>query len=200
MTGIYVDDINESTSAHGVEIDGVSLKDSEIASGSIGTAVTGGVMKTVTTVATTSGTSIDFTSIPSGVNKVWLTLYYVSLSGTNQINIQLGDAGGVDTSGYWATSLWPNSDGNPSYVNSTSAFPIFQADAGRYATGEIVFTKTADDKWGASGLGKSADSSMWIMGGYHELTNSPGDLTTVRVKSSSSDTFDSGQIRLMYMI
>ena len=28
MTGIYVDDISESTSAHGVEIDGVLLKDS----------------------------------------------------------------------------------------------------------------------------------------------------------------------------
>jgi hypothetical protein len=27
MTGIYVDDINEKTSAHGVEIDGVTLKD-----------------------------------------------------------------------------------------------------------------------------------------------------------------------------
>lgn len=43
MTGIYVDDISESTSAHGVEIDGVTLKDNNvtctdvIASGSLTT-------------------------------------------------------------------------------------------------------------------------------------------------------------------
>ena len=48
-----------------------------------------------TAVASTSGTSIDFTSIPAGVNRINIMFSGVSLSGTSLPMIQLGDSGGL---------------------------------------------------------------------------------------------------------
>ena len=53
-----------------------------------------------TPVASTSGTSIDFTSIPSGTKRITISYSGVSTSGTSKPIVQLGDAGGVETSGY----------------------------------------------------------------------------------------------------
>ena len=50
--------------------------------------------------ATTSGTSIDFTGIPAGVKRVTLLGHSVSGSGTDEFMVQLGDSGGIETSGY----------------------------------------------------------------------------------------------------
>src|SRR3954463_10310757 len=50
--------------------------------------------------ASTSGTSIDFTSIPTWVKKITVQLTGVSTNGTSPLIIQRGDAGGVEPSGY----------------------------------------------------------------------------------------------------
>ena len=55
--------------------------------------------------ATTSGTSVTFGSIPSGVSMVVMNLFGVSQASNAQtIRIQLGDGGGIETSGYLSTS------------------------------------------------------------------------------------------------
>ena len=50
--------------------------------------------------ASTSGTTIDFTSIPAGTRRITIMLADVTRSGTSNILVQLGDAGGIETSGY----------------------------------------------------------------------------------------------------
>src|SRR3989304_1039623 len=49
--------------------------------------------------ATTSGTSVDFTGIPAGTKQIIVTVEGVSTNGTGAIKIQLGDSGGVETTG-----------------------------------------------------------------------------------------------------
>jgi len=56
-----------------------------------------------TAVNTTSGTSIDLTSIPSWVKRITVMLNGVSTNGASIPQIQLG-AGSVDTTGYNATA------------------------------------------------------------------------------------------------
>lgn len=56
-------------------------------------------MQLGTAVASTSGTSIDFTGIPSWAKKITVMFSGVSTSGTSVIQIQLG-SGSVQTSGY----------------------------------------------------------------------------------------------------
>ncbi len=57
-----------------------------------------------TAVATTSGTSVDFTSIPSTVKRITVMFDAVSNSGGDEYIIQIGDAGGVETTAYVSQS------------------------------------------------------------------------------------------------
>ena len=70
-------------------------------------AVTGTLAPIVsgTAVASTSGTSIDFTSIPSWVKRITVMFSGVSVSGTSNMQIQLGDSGGVENTGYLGVAV-----------------------------------------------------------------------------------------------
>ena len=68
-----------------------------------GTAVVAGQNSAITAAtaqASTSGTSIDFTSIPSWVKRVTVMFNGVSLSGSAYIRIQAGVSGTPTTTGY----------------------------------------------------------------------------------------------------
>ena len=71
--------------------------------------------------ATTSGTSIDFTGIPSGVRRINLMLNVVSTNGTDSFFVQIGDAGGIENSGYNNTILSSNSADATAAAGGTTA-------------------------------------------------------------------------------
>lgn len=54
--------------------------------------------------ASTSGTSIDFTGIPSWVKRITVMFQGVSTNGSNDIQIQLGTSSGFTISGYLGAS------------------------------------------------------------------------------------------------
>jgi len=72
--------------------------------------------------ASTSGTSIDFTGIPAWAKRVTVNLSAVSTSGTNHLLIQVGDAGGVETSGYDGNAVGLGAGLAVALVNSTAGF------------------------------------------------------------------------------
>ena len=53
-----------------------------------------------TAVASTSGTSIDFTSLPNWIKRITVMFNQVSTSGTAYKFIRLGTSGGIVSSGY----------------------------------------------------------------------------------------------------
>ena len=55
--------------------------------------------------ATTSGTGPTFGSIPAGTKIIFVTFVGVSMSGTDELSILLGDAGGLESSGYTACAI-----------------------------------------------------------------------------------------------
>ena len=61
--------------------------------------VTVGVINSATAQASTSGTSIDFTGIPSGTKRITVMLNGVSTNGTSLLQIQIGN-GSIVTTGY----------------------------------------------------------------------------------------------------
>ena len=69
------------------------------------TAYQGGVLTSGTAVASTSGTSITFSSIPSWAKRVTVMFNGVSTSGSSNIQVQLG-AGSTTTSGYTGGSFY----------------------------------------------------------------------------------------------
>lgn len=146
----------------------------------------------------TSGTSIDFASIPSWVKRITVMLNQVSLSGSANIRFRLGTAGGVATSGYTAfTNVIQNStvvasatagfDTNGSSTTSTTYSGLVT----------FVLMDPTNNVWAASGLLAMAGAvSQTAFSGVVALS---GTLTQVRVTSTNgTDTFDAGSINILY--
>ncbi|MBL6934650.1 MAG: hypothetical protein ISR48_04495 [Alphaproteobacteria bacterium] len=142
--------------------------------------------------ATTSGTAFDFTGIPAGTKRITITFEGVSLSGTDDILVQLGDAGGIETSGYVSTS-WETSS-NPS---STSGFIWNASAATTINSGHMVLTlsNSANFTWISSHTGK-LDTTTGVMGGGNKSLSA--ELTQVRITRTGSDTFDAGAVNILY--
>jgi hypothetical protein len=68
--------------------------------GAVVSSMASSVITAATAQASTSGTSIDFTGIPSWVKRVTVLCSGISKSSTANFLFQLGDSGGVETTGY----------------------------------------------------------------------------------------------------
>jgi hypothetical protein len=148
-------------------------------------------------VATTSGTAFDFTSIPAGVQGIDVILNNVSLNGTNSILVQLGDAGGFETTGYAGGGTVAGSSGGLS-SNATGGFLVRSAT--RTATGILTIKRIApgSNVWVAALSGVVFDGSNYlgaIGGGAKTLS---AELDRVRVTRDGSDTFNSGQLNVRW--
>ena len=87
-----------------------------------------------TAVASTSGTSIDFTSIPSTVKRITIMFDGVSTNGTSRGMIQIGTSSGVATSGYsggagYGTTTGANSAGFNAEVHSATSAAYLRTGA-----------------------------------------------------------------------
>jgi len=157
-----------------------------------GTLITSG-----TAVASTSGTSIDFTSIPAGVKRITVMLSGVSLSGTSQILTQIGD-GTVNTSGYSSSSGKVNNSGVATSVTSTAGFiAAIDPAAASLTWGQIVLTLISGTTWVYSVNGGCSGNAVGFFGGGSKALSSTLDrvrITTV----NGTDTFDAGSINILY--
>jgi hypothetical protein len=149
--------------------------------------------------ASTSGTSIDFTSIPSWAKKITIQFVGVSTSGTDSLLVQLGDSGGVEDTGYLGASFGVTNAGSASVANFTAGFGISSSDAGNVFHGTVVLTleDSANFTWVASGhLAFSNAASVVFTAGSKSLSAA---LDRVRVTTTSgTDTFDAGAINCLY--
>jgi hypothetical protein len=147
--------------------------------------------------ATTSGTVIDFTSIPAGVRRITLLLRGVSISGTDDYLVQIG-SGSFLTSGYASAANSSRSTNTPTSSTSTSGF-IISSDtnsATRVFTGRVTLCNITGNIWVADGLLMSSDGLRGqISSGEVSLS---GDLDRLRLTVTGSNTFDLGQANLLW--
>ena len=145
--------------------------------------------------ATTSGTSIDFTSIPAGVRKITIMLSGVSTNGTSVLLIQIGDAGGVETSGY-VSRAHDLSGGN----TNTAGFILSRAQAAAdTVSGAITLSleNSSAFTWTQTGFIDQPTTSAigWSVG----LKSLSAELDRVRLTTvNGSDTFDAGAVNIQY--
>ena len=157
-----------------------------------GSALTGVASLTlVASVATTSGTTIDFTGIPAGTNRITLNFGGVRQNLTTPLLVQLGDSGGIETSGYIASSAHSAGD----YLN-TSGFNIARAAAGNVTHGWMVLTRITGNQW-ASGHAATRTTSGSTAGGGGSKTLT-GELTQVRLTTTTGGTFNLGNLSISY--
>ena len=150
-----------------------------------------------TAVASTSGTSIDFTGIPSWVKRITVMFNEVSLSGTSNILIQLGTGSTTyTTSGYVATSNDFNQANATGGASSTSGFPVFISLAAGVFSGHMMLTLISGNTWISSHTGKFSTTTVTMGGGSIALGAS---FTAVRITTvNGTDTFDAGSINILY--
>ena len=148
-----------------------------------------------TAVNSTSGTSIDFTSIPSWVKRITVIWNGVSTSGSSSPLVQLGTSGGVVTSGYGGTGSLIAS--TVSSQNFTTGFGERSQDSAAVRSGSWSITNVSGNIWVCSGvLGRSDGANTSVTGGTVTLG---GTLDRVRITTvNGTDTFDAGSINILF--
>jgi hypothetical protein len=146
-------------------------------------------------VASTSGTSIDFTAIPSWVRRVTVMLSGVSTNGTSNGLIQLGTSGGVVTTGYAGAGAF-----GPAYSvsNYTTGFgmPIFSA-ATVVVEGAVTITNLTGNTWTAAGTVSRSDAA--VSGTTAGRIALSGTLDRIRLTTvAGTDTFDAGTVNILW--
>lgn len=149
--------------------------------------------------AATSGASIDFTGIPTWAKRIKILFLGVSTSGTSNMRIQLGDAGGVESSGYASASSAVIA-ASASCINSTAGFDIndgFSAAVVRHGHVTLELVDAATFTWALSGaLGHSDSTRVTTIAGTKATSQA---LDRVRITTAGgSDTFDAGSINVTY--
>jgi len=143
--------------------------------------------------ATTSGTSIDFTGIPSWVKRITVMLSSVSTNGTAGLAIQLGTSGGIVSSGYaGGVSVLTTIN-----QNSSSFFVFNSGSAADSVHGAIILTRLTGNSWIELGnLAQADNGAVRVSAGAVSLG---GEITTVRLTTANgTDTFDAGSANIMY--
>jgi len=149
---------------------------------------------TLMTAQTATGTSIDFTGIPSWANRITVMFNGVSTNGASYYLLQLGSST-IKTSGYNGSSTQVFGSNLSVTTSSTAGIPIFYDGPSVIATGLIIFTNITANTWVASGILGSAATTVQSAGAA-SLT---GVLGRIRITTvNGTDTFDAGSINIMY--
>lgn len=147
--------------------------------------------------ASTSGTSIDFTSIPTGIKRITIMLNEVSTNGTSRLRLQLGDAGGIETTGYAGST---GSDAGPAvWTASTGVDLNFSSIAAGLYTGVVTITllNSSTNVWAVAGmLARTDTAALTYTTGRKALS---AVLDRVRITTENgTDTFDAGEINITF--
>jgi len=146
-----------------------------------------------TAVASTSGTSIDFTGIPSWVKRITVMLSVVSTNGTSNFQVQIG-SGSVDATSYSSRSAMPGLS-----AASTTGF-LFTAQLSTAAdtnSGAMTLCLFGSNIWICTANSVNVGNAVAVYAsGIKTLS---GTLDRIRLTTvNGTDTFDAGSINILY--
>lgn len=150
--------------------------------------------KLATEAASTSGTTVDFTSIPSWVKKITVMFVGVSTNGTANLLVQIGDSGGIESTGY--SSGVANST---TTASSTAGFIVtVSADSSQAARGAVTLylEDSSDFTWVESGVLLASGTAVANMSAGSKVLSAALDRVTITT-TNGTDTFDAGAINLL---
>ena len=144
-----------------------------------------------TAVASTSGTSIDFTSIPSWVKRITVLFSGVSTNGSSLVIVRVG-SGSVTTTGYVSTASTSGAN-----ATSTAGFLVnYVADATYFYRGQLQITLISGTTYVASGNNALSAINCSVSAGDVTLS---GVLDRIRLTTvNGTDTFDAGTVNILY--
>jgi hypothetical protein len=149
------------------------------------------------TAVTASGTAVDFNSIPSWAKRIVVMFSGVSTNGTSIIQVQLGDSGGVETTGYLGgvyTSNTVNANLTNGFLLRANAVAAADLYHGSLTLSLLEFSTNT---WVCQGIvNRSNAADNCFVGGSKALS---ATLDRVRITTvNGTDTFDAGKINIQY--
>lgn len=148
-----------------------------------------------TAVASTSGTSIDFTGIPSWVKRITVNFNSVSLNGSANFLLQLGTSSGVENTGYNSSSIYGGTASGSG--SSSSGFLSITGAGTNIMSGAFTFTNLSGNTWVMTGMNANNGGTIIVFATGSKATAST--LDRVRITTTNgTDTFDAGTINTLY--
>lgn len=146
--------------------------------------------------ASTSGTSITFSSIPSWAKRITVMFNGVSLSGTANYLVQIG-SGSVVTTGY--VSVGTATGTTSGSQNTTSGFMIYASNAALVFNGTMTLCLMSGNTWVESHVVSTAAGvvSTYYGGGVSPALSGALDRVVITT-TNGTDTFDAGSINILY--
>jgi len=129
------------------------------------------------------------------VKRITVMLNGISTSGASNILVQIGNSGGIETSGYLSYANQFN--GSPGGSSSTAGFLIFEAWAATtLGYGIVTITNVSGNTWVYGCSMGASDSSISVGGGNKTLSDV---LNRIRLTTANgTDTFDAGSVNILY--
>jgi len=156
----------------------VTITNPDGVAGNVDLSVTTGGVSAAT--AASSGTAVDpVLTIPATATRLWIMFDAVSLNGTDDLLVQIGDSGGIENTGYVSGSRETAS-------SSTAGFILFMGNATRAAHGVMELVKGAGNQWFAHHA-VYTPTICSAGGGTKTLSNT---LDRVRIIPSGANSFD----------
>lgn len=151
---------------------------------------------TISNVLSTSGTQVEFLSIPSAATQITISLSNVSITGTDAIDILLGTSSAYATTGYNAARMGVAESSTSQTAYTTQIRLTGALSASTIVYGSIVFTKVdaTTNTWVGSGCIGGPAEGLFIAA----TIALSGALNKIKVKTSGTNTFDAGVIGICY--
>ena len=146
--------------------------------------------------STASGSSVEWTGIPSWVKRIEIAVDNVQTHAQGLIYLQLGDSGGYENSGYLSRA---ERLGSGASISETSQFIIAASTAdinNRHKVGTITLLNVAGNTWVLSTLLFTTNGGPLFASGKKSLSN-----TLDRIKfftSKNVHNFSDGQVNILY--
>jgi len=148
------------------------------------------------TAVSVSGTSVDFTGLPSWIKRITVMFQGVSTSGTSNLVVRAGTSGGIDSTNYTS---------NRGTINNTSVFVATTTtgfDVAAFASaailnkGNVILNNITGNVWVSSGCISDSGTQISSSAGTVSLA---GVLDRIRITTvNGTDTFDAGTINILY--
>ena len=148
------------------------------------------------TAQTASGTAVNFTSIPSWVKRITITFESVFFSSGDDIMVQIGPSGGVETTNYTYTDVSANGGSTIKSIIGAGFVLTGGQAAASSVQGILYITTVSGNVWVSSAnIGGVTFNNVGVHTGRKSLA---GVLTQLSVKGVLGQTFGGGTIQVFY--
>lgn len=145
--------------------------------------------------ATATGTNVDFTSLPAGLERITIYVGSASFNGSDTLLFQLGDSGGFEVADYFGSyTMLTNAAAVATAALPSSGFAFGPWIAAEAMIGTVTFIRFSGNTWTCHGiLAEGGATKQAICSGVKTLSDT---LTGIRISRSGANSFDGGSFQL----